>query len=528
MKTIHWGFACLLMSFGVNAQDIAKGSVFEDNNKNGVKDKNEKGVAGVAVSNGYDVVLTNKEGVYQLPVKQDNIVFVIKPSGFQFLLNEYNQPEFYYIHKPAGSPAGYRYKGTAPTGPVPPGIDFALVPAAEQSNFTTLVFGDPQPYTLQEVDYFDRAIISETKNIGQVAFGLSLGDLVGDNLDLHIPYAQAIRKTGLPWYHVMGNHDMNYEAQADSLSDETFERNFGPNNYSFNYGQSHFIILDDIYYPDPRDGKGYWGGFRKDQLEFLKNDLELVSKDKLIVLSFHIPLFNGEETAFRPEDRQAFFDLLQDFPHVLALSAHTHVQRHNFYDRKDGWKGAAPFHEYNAGTTAGDWYSGELDEAGIPVSTMRDGTPKGYAFLRIAGNQYKIDYKVAGKPREYQINIFNPKVVPHNKNTSAGIYANFFMGTAKDKVVCRVDNGDWEAMILVNNADPGFLDKLHRWDVTDKLLTGRRPSNPESCTHLWRGNIPTKLSVGKHTIEVKATDLFGREFTRQSEYVIEEVTASAQ
>lgn len=526
MKKVHLGFACLFISLGVQAQEIAKGKVFEDRNKNAVKDKNEKGLPGVAVSNGYDVVVTDKDGNYQLPVKNDNIIFVIKPAGYQFLLNEYNQPKFYYIHKPVGSPADYKYKGTAPTGQLPASIDFALVAAAEKNDFTTLVFGDPQPYTLQEIDYFDRAIISETKNIEQVAFGLSLGDLVGDNLDLHIPYAQTIKKVGLPWYHVMGNHDMNYEAQADSLSDETFEKNFGPANYSFNYGQTHFIILDDIYYPDPRDGKGYWGGFRKDQLEFLKNDLQQVSKDKLVVLSFHIPLFNNEEKAFRPEDRQQFFDLLKDYPNVLAMSAHTHLQRHNFYDKNDGWQGSKPFHEYNAGTTAGDWYSGELDEAGIPVSTMRDGTPKGYAFLKIEGNQYKIDYKVAGKPKEFQINIFNPKVVPHNKNTSAGIYANFFMGTAKDKVEYRIDEGNWEPMDIVNNADPAFLDRLHRWDVTDKLLTGRRPSNPESCTHLWKGNIPTRLALGKHAIEVRATDLFGRQFSQRSEYTIEEVTAA--
>ena len=76
--------------------------------------------------------------------------------------------------------------------------------------------------------FFDRAIIGETQNSTGIAFGLSLGDLVGDNLDLHIPYAKTVKKVGIPWYQVMGNHDMNYEATADSLSDETFEKNSGP------------------------------------------------------------------------------------------------------------------------------------------------------------------------------------------------------------------------------------------------------------------------------------------------------------
>jgi 3',5'-cyclic AMP phosphodiesterase CpdA len=138
--------------------------------------------------------------------------------------------------------------------------------------------------------------------------GISLGDLVGDNLSLQKPYADVMKEVGLPWYNVMGNHDMNYDAKEDKLSDETFESNFGPANYSFNYGNVHFIILDDILYPDPRDGKGYWGGFREDQLQFIENDLKLVDKNKLIVVSFHIPLEHKNEDSFRNADRQKLFD----------------------------------------------------------------------------------------------------------------------------------------------------------------------------------------------------------------------------
>lgn len=72
----------------------------------------------------------------------------------------------------------------------------------------------------------------------------------------------------------MGNHDMNYDASSDILSDETFKKNFGSANYAFNYGNAHFIILDNILYPDPRDGRGYWGGYRLDQLQFLENNLK--------------------------------------------------------------------------------------------------------------------------------------------------------------------------------------------------------------------------------------------------------------
>ena len=37
-----------------------------------------------------------------------------------------NLPRFHYIHKPEGSPAGLRFEGVAPTGPLPDPIEFPL------------------------------------------------------------------------------------------------------------------------------------------------------------------------------------------------------------------------------------------------------------------------------------------------------------------------------------------------------------------------------------------------------------------
>ncbi|WP_428662244.1 calcineurin-like phosphoesterase C-terminal domain-containing protein [Runella sp.] len=502
------------------AQSIAKGYVFEDTNADNKKDKKEKGIANVAVSNGVEVVLTDEKGAYQLPVGDDNILFVIKPTGYKAVVNENNLPKFYYIHKPAGSPS-LKYKGVAPTGPLPASVDFALTPSPENENFTALVFGDPQPYTAQDVDYFIKGIVREVQGIKDIPFGLTLGDLVGDNLELHQAYKEAVKKIGIPWYNLMGNHDMNYDATKDEHADEAFEAHLGPANYSFNYGKVHFIVLDNILYPDPRDGKGYWGGFRKDQLDFVENDLKFVSKDNLIVLAFHIPL-KTEGESFRLEDRQRLFTLLKDFPNTLSLSAHTHYQQQNFFTSKEGWQQTKPHHEYNAGTTSGDWYSGQLNEQGVPISTMRDGTPKGYIFLSFKGNQYSIDYKVAGKPKEYQIDIFSPHVIPAERGTAAKIYANFFMGSKNDLVEYRIDNSEWKPMTLVEEVDPKFMSQLYLWDTSDKLIPGRRPSNPVKSGHLWAGSFFGNHPEGTHTIEVRAKDMFGHTFTQTKTYLVEQ------
>jgi hypothetical protein len=515
MKRILLIICLLWIYLPMEAQQQAAGYVYHDANKNGKKERREKGIPGVAVSNGVDVVLTNNQGKYTLSVTDDTPLFVIKPSGYAVPLDENNLPQYYYLHKPKGSPE-FKYSGVAPTGDLPKSVDFALHPKEEKGAFTALVFGDSQPYTAEELEYFRKSVVEEAKNETNMAFGLTLGDLVGDALDLHIPYAKVMKAMNLPWYNLLGNHDMNLDATSDHLSDESFEATFGPANYAFNVGNAHVIVLDDILYPDPRDGQGYWGGFRKDQLDFVENTLKHVEKDKLVIIALHIPLMHQEENSFRNSDRQRLFDLLKEYANVVAFSAHTHLQRQNFYTGEDGWQGAKPFHEYNAGTTNGDWYSGQLDGNGLPISTMRDGTPKGYARLKVDGNQYTLDYQVLGKPKDYQMHVFHPKIVANNRGTQAGIFVNFYMGTESDKVEYRINGGEWKPMTWIDAADPEFVRQVMEWDTVEKLMPGRRPSNPVNSTHLWRGAIPGNLSEGSHAVEVRATDMFGRTFTQSS------------
>ena len=116
---------------------------------------------------------------------------------------------------------------------------------------------------------------------------------------------------------------------------------------------------------------------RDDQLEFIGNDLKLVPKDRLIVLTMHIPVMDetGGGNAFSPEVRARLFELLKPFEHTFSMSAHTHTQMNHFFEKNPG----GAHHHYVIGPACGDWWSGWLDEQGLPGSTMRDGTPNGYA-----------------------------------------------------------------------------------------------------------------------------------------------------
>ena len=510
----------MISSWAIYSQQVASGYVFNDTNKNGKKDRREAGIANVGVSNGIDVVITDKEGRYSLPVSDGNTLFVIKPTGYMTPVDQDFIPQFFYHHKPEGSPDTFTYKGVAPTGDLPKSVDFPLYQQEEPESFTAIVFGDPQPYSVQDLDYFTEKIVEDVEKRENTLFGISLGDIVGDNLDLHPVYKERMRKLQLPWYNVMGNHDLNFDAPTDELSDETFERNFGSANYAFNYGDAHFIILDNILYPDPRDGRGYWGGYRLDQLLFLENNLKHVPKDKLIVLSQHIHMKDNTGNSYRLEDRQKLFDLLEAYENVLIMSAHTHLQEQIEYTKVHGWKGKQPLHEYNVGTTSGDWYSGKLDKNGLPDATMRDGTPQGYAFLNITGNSYDVDYKVAGGEESHQMNIYAPKVVKHKGRTTSQIVVNFFMGSKGDTVEYRIGNGEWRTMRPVQTIDPSYNLKVIEWDLTEKLLPGRRPSNPVNSAHLWSGSLQLDLPPGEHTIEVRATDRYGKTHVGKRNYTI--------
>lgn len=524
MKKVLFGLLLMIGQAGAAiAQTKATGYVFHDADGNGKKGSREKGIPQIAVSNGRQVVLTDAKGKYELPVSDNTIIFVVKPSGYRVPLNSNNLPQFYYIHKPKGSPPA-KYKGVEPTGPLPKSVDFPLIPQQEPEEFRALVFGDPQVNDNTELGYYENDIVSELNAVKNVAFGLTMGDLVQQDLTQHKDYAAVTSKVGIPWYNVIGNHDLNTDTKDDSLNHETFEATFGPVDYSFNYGKAHFIVLNDNLFPDKRSPRGgLWSGFRPYQLEFIKNDLKFVDTGRLVVLAFHCPLFGFQDSTFAEPPRAKFFEILRGYPHVFSIAAHTHQLNQNFFTEKDGWHGVQPYHELDAGATCGNWYSGKVNDKGFLDGMMSNGTPRGYIFLNISGNQYKADYKVAGKPADYQIRLYHRKVLtPVWWDGRGSIYANFFMGHKGSKVECRIDDGPWKKMRYSEEADPYYLVQNTMWDEADTLFKGRRPTESADCKHLWKAPLPCNIGVGVHQIEVRATDLWGRTFIQRSSYRIEE------
>ena len=97
---------------------VARGVVFSDLDNDGEFGENDAPFRNVKVSNGKDIVLTDENGKYEIPVEEDSAVFVIKPSGYRTAMNENNLPQFFYLHKPDGSPK-LKFPGSKPTGALP-------------------------------------------------------------------------------------------------------------------------------------------------------------------------------------------------------------------------------------------------------------------------------------------------------------------------------------------------------------------------------------------------------------------------
>jgi C terminal of Calcineurin-like phosphoesterase/N terminal of Calcineurin-like phosphoesterase/Calcineurin-like phosphoesterase len=491
----------------------AVGVVYHDRDEDGARGASEPGLPGVAVSNGRELVRTDSEGRYRLPVDDDTILFVVKPSGWRTPVGPDRLPRFYYIHKPAGSAPGLRFPGVAPTGPLPDSVDFGLRPQAEPERFRVIAFGDTQVYDLEQLDYLSRDAIAEL--IGtDAAFGFTLGDLVGDDLSLFEPLNRAIARIGVPWYPVIGNHDMNYDAQGDEDSDESYERVYGPSTYAFEYARAHFLLIDDVVYGGAngeRSSQNYRGGFSQDQLAFLRAYLAEVPRDHLVVALMHMPIAGPPPFGF--EQGRELLALLSDRPNTLSFSSHTHMQYQLFLGPDAGFQGAAPHLHVNQAAVAGSWWLGAKDELGIPHATMRCGAPNGWSILEIDGARFRLRFQAARRPASHQMSIFAPASVASAEAGATEVLVDVFAGSGRSLVEMRLGDTDaWQTLEPVERPDPFYLELLAREAAAGGKLDRPLPPAADSL-HLWRGTLPESPPAGTHAIEVRTTDFFGQTFS---------------
>ncbi|MFO7575947.1 MAG: metallophosphoesterase N-terminal domain-containing protein, partial [Bacteroidales bacterium] len=102
------------------------GIVYLDANENGTWDaRKDKPLKNVAVSNGRDIAVTDRNGIYTLPLRDNCAIFVIKPRGYRFPADSRNIPQFYRLNMPEGA-TGTRYQGLEATPAITGPVNFPL------------------------------------------------------------------------------------------------------------------------------------------------------------------------------------------------------------------------------------------------------------------------------------------------------------------------------------------------------------------------------------------------------------------
>lgn len=493
----------LAWTSGVHAQACV--GAFADRNGDGLRQRGERPVPGVAILQSGALIRTGADG---RAVLRSGEAVAIKPAALSLPHGGDGMPQLRVDRLPLadGCHALAMRPRPAATGPL-----------------EVLVFGDPQPKSLVDVGHYARDIVEPLLGRQRARLGLSLGDIVDDRIELYPAMKAATARLQLPWLHVPGNHDVDPGAASDDSALHGFKAAFGADSFAWEEPEASFVVLDDVLSSFEGGRHRYIGGLREDQFAFLSAYLPTLPRQRLLVLALHIPLFEpeGRET-FRDADRERLFALLRDFPQVLVLSAHTHVQQHVFHGPASGWHGQAPLHEYNVGAACGAFWSGIADARGIPDATMADGTPNGHALLTVQPDgRYALDYRPAPGASHPRIGLHAPRVLRHGAYPAWGVYANVWMGMDDTRVEFSVDGGPWQPMRRVLQPDPALLAENARDDAASALRGYDRSPEAVASAHLWRAALPTDLAVGEHEVAVRAFDRWQGESRNTIRYRLE-------
>jgi len=356
--------------------DIA-GSVYIDANGNGVCEPNERGVAGVAVSNQDTVVTTDASGGFHIPRGPTGILFISTPDGYRA--------------------SGSFWHAAADTTTH---LDFALAPVPRVRTFTFVHASDT---------HISPASIDRTRRLRALVDSISpsflivTGDLVRDAL--RVSEAEASSYYDLfageraqfrtPVWTVPGNHenfgierDKSHVSQSNPLYGRgMYHKYFGPDYYSFNFGGVHFIGLNTQDIED----QWYYGHVDSLQLAWLARDLAVVPASTPVVTFDHIPLLSSfialdgytdeppaptlitvkGKTLLRHTVSNAadVLAVLRTRHHVLALGGHFHAAEKLVYEIE----GTRTHFNLSAAIIAPTNNAGLHFPSGVTLYTVRDG-----------------------------------------------------------------------------------------------------------------------------------------------------------
>lgn len=468
-------------------------------------------LSGVVVSDGYEVVVTDEYGVYQLKSeKKHGYVFVSVPSGYT-VMTDGALPLF---HKYLAEPASVAER-----------IDFSVVEDPGQDKHTIVVMGDIHlANRTNDVKQFS-SFVSDLNaymaaNPGVRFYGLTLGDMSWDQYWVENGYGLSnylndiSKLNNIAVYNTIGNHDHEQMAAGDFNTVAVYKKIIGPTYYSFNIGKVHYVVLDDIECTNPGSGaRTYNTKIVSEQIDWLKKDLSFVDADTPVVLAMHSPVYSDSGT-LRLTNADKMVEAL-GARKVHYMTGHTHVMYNVI---KSGQ------YEHNSGAVCATWWWSAYETPGIHIST--DGTPGGYRLFEVNGTDFEWVYKSTGKDLSYQFRSYdrNQICMTAAKYVSSATAANAesFLELAGDYTAQSTANevliniwdydDEWKIKVLENGKElpvtkVTMKDPLHLISYTAcRLNKNKTATFPTGNTkHMFK----VKASNATSTLDISVTDRFG-------------------
>lgn len=490
------------------------------------------GLSDVVVSDGFEVTVTDEDGIYYLPSKKKNgYVFISVPGNYDVPTDK-NLPQFFQRLTP---------------GPTVERKDFSLI-KTDNINHVIVTMADWHLANRNnDVQQFNagfladvNATIADYKAKGIKVYGLTLGDLSWDAYWYENKYALPeylleMYKINCPIFNMIGNHDNDPYIPEDWLSEQPYRKFVGPTYYAFNLGNVHYIVLDNIEYVNTGGAEGVLGdrsyntAIVSDQMEWLKKHLATIEdKNKPIVIGMHAPLYSRPQVnadgnyskSYAMGNGATFVAELAGFTNVHVLTGHSHI---NY-----AIEGSSSLMEHNTGAVCATWWwTGANGYAGNHI--CRDGSPGGYGVWEMNNADIKWYYKSVGYERNYQFRAYDLNKVHitaavHAPNSTdeklapyAGEYAN---SNSQNEVLINVFGYDdkWKVEVKEkgNNLEVkrvNGLDPLHIISYSAKRLDKNATPTASFVTQTTSHLFKVKASSADSPLEIIVTDRFGNTYS---------------
>ncbi len=191
----------------------------------------------------------------------------------------------------------------------------SFIYANAEDSFKFIVVGDR---TSNHVEGIFGEVINEIKLL-KPDFTICVGDFIeGNTEDTIIIHAEwdtvinIIKELPCKFYYVVGNHDIRNENDSKIYQRRTGSKRY----YSFNYKNSHFIVLDNsMVYPDPSVKMS------EEQMKWLEDDLEEHKYIENIFVFYHVPTYLY---ALEKNTKDTLMEIFEKYKVDIVFTGHHH------------------------------------------------------------------------------------------------------------------------------------------------------------------------------------------------------------